>query len=150
MVVRLAGFHFVKQLLRVAKAGGHSNFDIHSGNRVGGLLDAFHAADIGEVQSRQLFPGQCLHCGTKGRLHNTAGSAEDDSRTGAKTERRVKFFVRQLVETDAQLLYHSCQLPGGQRVVHIRHAVGGLVVSANLELLGGTWHDTYGYDILRL
>ena len=44
------GFNLLKQLLCVSKTGGDGNLDFQARNRVGGFLDAFHAADVGEVQ----------------------------------------------------------------------------------------------------
>ncbi len=49
VVIRFAGLYLLKQGSGVAQAGGYGNLHIQAGYRVGGLLDAFHAADFGEI-----------------------------------------------------------------------------------------------------
>ena len=150
LVVCLAGFYFVKKRSRIAKSGCHCHLYIHARNIVCSLFYALGATDIREIQVRQFFARQHFHCGTKGCFHNSAGSAKDYGRSCGLAHRIIELLIRKDCKVDATAPDQSCQFSGRNGNIHIRHSRGILVIPANLELLGSTWHDADRYDLLRI
>ena len=150
MVVLLAGLDHVEHLGRVLQAGGDADVHVHAGDVVGRFLDAVGAADLLEVGPLEGLAGELLDRSTKGRFHDAAGGAEDDGCAGAGAQGMIKVLVGQIQEADAGALDHAGELTGGHGVVHVGQAGAGLVVAADLELLGGAGHDGDGDDALRV
>ena len=150
VVVLLAGLDHIQDLADICQAGGHADVHIHTGNVVGGFLDAFDTADVHEVGTGQSLAGEPFHSGTQSSFHNAAGGTEDDSRAGAFAQRMIKVFLRQIVPADAGALDHAGQLTGGHGVVHVGQAGTGLIVTADLELLRGAGHNGDGDNVLRV
>ena len=126
--------------LQVQAADGHFSF-LHTLDAAQGLvLHVLHAAALEPVSS-----------GTQGSFHDTAGRAEDGSRTGGLSHQLVEaLFVGQLGELDAGRLDHAGQLTGGDGDIHSTHAVQGHLGTGGLELLGGAGHHSHDHDLLGI
>ena len=132
-----------QQLLSICQTGADRNIEGYAADGIGCFLDAFGAADSGEVHlfSRSIGTGQPVVCSSQSSFHNAAGCAEDYAGTSAESERLVEFLVRKEVEVQTRSLNHLSQFSGGQCDIDIGYTGSRLIVSADLKLLRGTGHD---------
>ena len=148
--VRLAACNLIHNDLCVSSTGSNANLDIHACDVVGSLLESLGTTNLAEYEILVVLAGENVVSGSESRLHNAAGSTEDDCGTGVNTERIIEVLVGKSGELNTCTSDHSCKLTGGESYVNVSDtlACGGHIVSAYLELLSSTGHDGYNEDIL--
>ncbi len=151
MVACLAALYFLEQSLCVSQTACDSDLDFHARYIVGSFLDTLNATHIGKFNGGALglacqLPYRCA----ESSLHYAARRAEDDRRARACTERTVAYLVGQVVEHDTRLLDKASQLTCCDGRVKIGNARRGLIVPANLVLLGCAGHDAHAENILGI
>ncbi len=148
--LNLACLDHVKELSSVGKTGADSSLDGNSACIVCSKLDAFHTTNLSVLDGLDSLVLKNLNCGTESCFHNTAGGTEDNCSTGGLTEDRIEVLIGEGVELDACTLDHTSKLTGGKSVINISITCCCHFVSAALELLSGTGHDSNGNDILGI
>ena len=148
--VCLAACDLVHNDLCVSSAGSNANLDIHTCDVVGSLLETLSTTNLAEYKLLVVLSGENVVSGSESRLHNAAGSTEDNCSAGVNAERTVKLLVGKSSELNAGSADHSCKLTGGESYVNVSDtlACSRHIISAYLELLCGTRHDGYNEDIL--
>ena len=148
MILLLAVLDHLQQLVGILKAAGDS--DAHGGaaDIIFGLLDIRHTADSREFGIVDRLAGDLLHNGTQRRFHHAAGDAEDMAGAGGNAEQRVAGLIGQGVEVNAGVLDHVGQLAGGDGNIQVGHTGRSLILTRDLEFLGGAGHDADNKDIL--
>ena len=105
------------------------------------FLDAFMTSACSKVEALWFFSGNNLVYGTDCSLHYTAGSTEDCTSTGTKSQRMVKFFLWQEVKVQSSHTDHLCKLAGGQNNIDILIAGRIHFWTLTLIFLCDTRHD---------
>ena len=148
--VCFAACDLIHNKLCVSCTACNSNLDLKTCDVVGSFLKSLGTSYLVELDRIVILAGENVVSGSESRLHNTAGSAEDNCRTGVYTKRIVKLFVGKRSELKTGSLDHAGKLTGGESNVNVCDAFAccGHIISLYLKLLSGTGHNGYYKDIL--
>ena len=151
IVFLLAALNEVEEFGSVAGTVSDGDADNFAAQVNFGFFDTFGTADSVEFDVIERFTGNDFINGTESGFHNAAGSTEDDARAGGFTEDGIEVFVGETREVDTRVLDHSGKFANGKDCVDVGETVVFKLVSACLELFGGTRHyrndvDIFGVD----
>ena len=149
VIFRFARLDLVKKSGSVSEAVGNGQLDFQISDLDRSLLDSLQASDIMIFDILQILTCKDIGHRSQSRLHNAAGSAEDNACTGSRSERTFKFALA-LRKFDARLADHPRQLTGRQDIVHILISLIAEFRSRRLEFLRYARHDGYRHDLRRI
>ena len=89
----------------------------------------------GQQGLRRFLPGEVFVGGAQGGFHYAAGIAEDHAGTGGLAHQGVVGGVLQRVPVHALCLGPAGQLPGGDDLVGVPHALDAVVIGGSVHLL---------------
>ena len=142
VVVHLAVFDGVAQIVGVLQAAYDGNGKLFAGQIVGNLAPAFATAYGAEGVGIGIFARYQEVCAAQGSFHNAAGGTEDMPRARGFTQGHVELFFGQALHVHELGLQHAAELTRGKNHVNIGAGAGGVHVGVGaFGLLCNARHD---------